>query len=180
MKIIERLSASAQAVALISRNICLASMIIVIILLFTESVTRKILNTSIIVVDEVGGAGMLLFIMFGLSWLYQEGSHLRATFLVDRLSQRPRAILELFLAIFSLSFVCFAGYNWWRMLRMTYDCSRLLPMLRIREWPFQAATVVAWGLLAFVVLADIMTQAEALSGKVSYIKIHEEHLEVKG
>ena len=138
------------------------------------------MNNSIMAVSEVGGAGMLLFIMFSLSWLYREGGHLRATFLVSRLPQRHYNILTFILSILSLAFVCFATYNWWRMLSSTLYAERILPMMRIPEWPFQASALVAWALLALVVLGDVIEQGGLLLGKISYIEKRAEHIEVKG
>lgn len=147
---------------LVLRNISIASLAIVIALLFLESVTRKIFGISIIIVNEIGGSGMLLFTMLSLGWVYQKGGHLRTGFLVDHFPVRARLIIEFSLCILSLALICFSGYTWLRLTISTFGTGRVFMQSRLIEWPIQAMVTLGWLGLAIAVVAHLINTWEKL------------------
>lgn len=149
-------------VLLVLRNISIASLIMVTVLLFLESVLRKIFGISIIIVNEIGGTGMLLFTMLGLGWVYQKGGHLRTGFLVDHFSVRARLVVEFSLCVLSLALICFSGYTWLQMTISTFGTGRVFMESRLIEWPIQAVATLGWLGLAIAVVAHLVSTWEKL------------------
>jgi len=124
-----------------------------VILLFLESIVRKLFGNSIIVVDEIGGIGMYLIIMLNISVLYKNADHLNSDLLVGRLSTKSRYILELFTHIMTLIFSCLVTYLWCRFLFLTtFETRKYFPMLGIIEWPFHIIGMMGWGMLFFAAI----------------------------
>src|SRR5665648_739349 len=97
---------------LVFRNIGITCIVIVTVLLFLESILRKVMHVSIITVSELGGIGMYLFIMLNIGWLYKTDGHIKSDFFVSLLPIKLRNILDLFLHILNLVFACLFTYLW--------------------------------------------------------------------
>ena len=148
------------------RNIGVVCIVIVTALLFMESIARKMISISIITVNEVGGIGLYLFIMFNISWLYKNNGHIRSDFFVDLLPIKLRNILGLFLHLLTLGFACLATYLWWRFLVViTFNNARYYPMSGIREWPLHTIALICWGMLACAAVECFIIELQQVFGK---------------
>lgn len=150
---------------LLGRNFAMASIIIVAVLLFLESVIRKALHVSIIVTTEVGGIGMLCLLTLGLGWVYQQKGHLRVSFAVDRLPARYLSILQFALGILSAVFVCYIMYLWGKMTLGTYASQRFLYLMHIPEWPIQFVALIGWFILFVAIVEEIVRRGKLNLGK---------------
>jgi len=139
------------SIGLIVGSICVA---VLMVTLFVESVVRESTGVSLIVVDEVAGALLVVIVFSGISWVYRKGTHLRMGFLADRLPDKLSHILRLVLCVFSLAFTVYIMSLWWKMTLISIQIGRLLPTMRIIEWPIQTAALVGWVLLFIVILED--------------------------
>lgn len=150
------------------RNIGIASLIIVTMLLFIESIIRKAMHVSIITVSEVGGIGMYLFIILNIGWLYKTGGHIKSDFLVSHLHTKLRNILGLFFHVMTLVFACLATYLWWKYLVVaTFENGRYYPgMPNIKEWPFHVFGMIGWVMLVFAAVERFVTELPQVFGKI--------------
>jgi len=152
---------------LVFRNIGIVCLVIVTALLFLESITRKFMNVSIITVNEVGGIGMYLFIMFNISWLYKVDGHIKSDFFVSLLPIKLRNILDLFLHIMTLVFACLVTYLWWKYLVVTtFVDGRFSGMTGIKEWPSHMLGMIGWGMLVFAAVERFVTGLLQVFGKI--------------
>jgi len=157
-----------NSLRLIFRNIGLICLVIVIVLLFLESILRKIMNVSIVTVSEIGGIGMYLFIMLNLGWLYKIDGHIRSDFFVSLLPIKLHNILDLFLHIMTLVFACLVTYLWWKYLLVTtFVTGRFSGMTGIKEWPFHVFGVIGWGMLAFAAVECFVIDLRKIINKES-------------
>ena len=150
---------------LLGRNFAMASVIVITVLLFLESVVRKVLNVSIIVTTEVGSIGMLCLLTLGLGWIYQQKGHLRVSLAVDKLPARYLSILQFALGILSAVFVCYIMYLWGEMTLETYGSHRFLYLTHLSEWPIQFVGLIGWFILFVAVVEDIVRRGKRDLGK---------------
>ncbi len=133
----------------IFRKSALFCLVTAILLLFLESIIRKILGKSIINVDEIGGLGMYLFVVLNIGWLYREGLHLNSDFVISGFSLKARSIIEIILDVFTFMFAIFAIYLWWKYLFLsTFGSKRFFRLTGWVEWPFHLVGVLSWLMLA--------------------------------
>lgn len=149
----------------VCRNIAAASIVILVALLFLESIVRKVAGVSIITVNEIGGIGMYLFVAFSISWVYRIDGHIRASFIVDRLPTNARRVWYLFLHILTLAFVCLVTYLWGHMFMSTFENGRYYPLTRIPEWPFHLLGLIGWAILGLVAVERFVTGLRQILGK---------------
>ncbi len=128
--------------------IATAAIVVMMIGLLAESLVRKIVGMSVITVNEVGGMGMYIFVVFCIGWLYTRGEHIRATLFADMLNAKSRRLLELGLHVMTFAFACLAIYLWWHMFTSTLVSERYYRLTGILEWPFHLAGTLGWVLLA--------------------------------
>jgi len=130
--------------------------ITLVILLFLESIFRKLFGSSFVVVDEIGGIGMYTVIMLNISVLYRYGDHLVSDLIVGRISAKSRYIVELITHIMTLIFSCLVTYLWYRFIFIsTFETGKYLPMSEITEWPVHMIGVIGWGMLFFAAISRI-------------------------
>lgn len=153
---------------IVFRNIGIACLLIVTMLLFLESIIRKVMHVSIISVSDVGGMGMYLFIVLNIGWLYKTGEHIKSDFLVSLLHTKLRNILELFFHIMTLVFACLVTYLWWKYLVVTtFENGRYYSgMPSIKEWPLHVLGMIGWGMLAFAAAECFVTELPQVFGKI--------------
>ena len=143
--------------SIICRNVAAACIVILVALLFLESIVRKVAGISIITVNEIGGMGMYLFVAFSMSWIYRMEGHIRASFFVDRLPTRARRIWYLFLHILTFLFVSLVTYLWGHMFISTFESGRYYLLTRIPEWPFHLLGLVGWAILGLATIERFIT-----------------------
>jgi TRAP-type C4-dicarboxylate transport system permease small subunit len=153
------------SLSFVCRNVAAACIVILVALLFLESIVRKVVGVSIITVNEIGGMGMYLFVAFSLSWIYRIDGHIRANFFVDRLPTNARRIWHLSLHILTLVFVCLVTYLWGRMFMSTFESGRYYPLTRIVEWPFHLLGLIGWAILGLVAVERFVTGLRQILGK---------------
>ena len=147
---------------LVGRDLAYIFLAVMVASLFVESVTRKAIGLSLIVVDEVAGALMVLIVFLAMGWAYEEKAHLRIGFVADRLPQRASQILKLVLAFASLAFTGYVICLWWDMAFITLQSGRVLRVTNIPEWPIQMGTLLGWILLFMAILKDMVNQIRAI------------------
>lgn len=141
----------------VCRNVAAACIVILVALLFFESIVRKVVGVSVITVNEIGGMGMYLFVALSMSWIYRMDGHIRAGFFVDRLSAKVRCIWYLFLHILSLVFVILLTYLWGHMFLSTFESGRYYLLTRIPEWPFHLIGLMGWAILGLAAVERFVT-----------------------
>ena len=144
-------------------------LVIVVVLLFLESIVRKaFVNVSIVTVNEVGGIGMYLFIVLNISWLYKTGGHLKNDLFVNLLPIKLRNILGLFLHIMTLVFACLVTYLWWKYLVVvTVETGRFSGITGIKEWPSHVLGMIGWGMLALAAVERFVIELREIKNKES-------------
>jgi len=143
------------------RYIGISCIVIVSILLFIESVTRLFWNISIITVDEIGGIGMYMFVVFNIAPLYRRNQQLSVRILVSKLSKKAQHILAIVLHIFTALFASLTTYLWWKFIFIpTYESARYLQMSRIVEWPFHLIAIVCWAMLFVTAIECLLIEVK--------------------
>jgi C4-dicarboxylate transporter DctQ subunit len=165
MSVVSRILKFFTSTPVVLRNIALVVLTFITVILFLESAIRTLFGYSIVPTNEVGGAALVLIVFLSLAWLYQMGGHLTVSVVVDRIPNKPRRYLDLFLSFLSLFFVSFATYTWVTMMSATYESGRRFYLLHIVEWPFQLMAVIGWVALGLAVLNDIVKRLMQLLGK---------------
>ena len=149
MTLLNRMIKLIDLINVIFRNIGSFCIIALIIILFTESILRLLGWGSIVVVDEIGGLGMYIFIALNFAPLYRQNEHLIADVLFNKLSKKAQHIIQIFLHVFTIIYACFATYTWWRFILIpTFHVKRHLLMSNIIEWPSHLIGVLGWSMLA--------------------------------
>lgn len=144
---------------IIFRNIGTFCIITLTFLLFLESILRLILGKSIIVVDEIGGLGMYIFIVLSIAPLYLRNEHLIVDILVNKLSKKTQHIIQIFLHLLTIIFGCFVTYTWWRFLLIpTLNTKKQLIMSNIVEWPSHVIGVIGWAMLAITAATCLLIE----------------------
>lgn len=171
MRLVRRIVKFFTLIPGIFYNMALLILISITVMLFVESVVRTLFKISIITMAEAGGIATLLVVSFGLAGVYEVGGHLRVGFAVDRMPEKPRRYLELFLSFLSLAFVSFAIYIWLGMMSTSFESGRRSFLLRVPQWPVQLAAVIGWAVLDLAVLIHIIRQVRQFLGKLPAIAI---------
>ena len=137
-------------------TICL---VVLVAMLFVEIVVRFFFGFSVLIaVDEVGGAVMMVFVLFSVAWIYKERGHLRVGIAADRLPDKPRRILEFVFAILSLVFIIFIIQNWLHMTLLTRQQGHMYNITHVPVWPIQMAALVGWCVLGIAILEDVVSR----------------------
>lgn len=121
-----------------------------------EVVSRYVLRDPLILADEFGGYALFAITFLGLAYCGAEESHIRITFLVERL-RRPRADgLRVATLALALVFVSVAAWVSWRFLgdSIARDM-RSNSLLRVPlKWP-QLAMPVGFSLFALLLASRL-------------------------
>ncbi|HYX66770.1 MAG TPA: TRAP transporter small permease [Burkholderiales bacterium] len=128
-------------------------------LTMAEVISRYVLHDPLILADEFGGYAMLAISFLGLAYCGAEQSHIRITFLVEKL-RPPRAdALRVATLALALAFVGVAAWVSWRFLGDSFARDmRSNSLLRVPlKWP-QMAMPAGFSLFALL-LATRLAQA---------------------
>ncbi|MQM39023.1 hypothetical protein KBTX_03044 [wastewater metagenome] len=82
--------------AAVTGTVAIVFLLIMMVGTAVDATMRFVFNSPIPGVFELAEAAMVVLVYFGLGWAQSDRKHIRATMLVDRLSHRPRHLLEAF------------------------------------------------------------------------------------
>lgn len=137
-------------------------LIAIIGLTMAEVVSRYVLRNPLILSDEFGGYALVAISFLGLAYCAQDGSHIRITFVVDRLGAAAAARVRILTLALALAFVAVSAWVCWQFLADSFARnmrSNSLLMVPLK-WP-QLAMPVGFSLLALLLAAQL---ARALRG----------------
>jgi TRAP-type C4-dicarboxylate transport system permease small subunit len=138
---------------------CLAALVLLAIVALTmaEVVSRYVLRNPLILSDELGGYALVAISCLGLAYCAMERSHIRITFVVERLSPRTAGWTRLATLALGLVFLAVAAWVSWDFLGDSFTRDmRSNSMLRTPlKWP-QMALPVGFTLFALVMLAQLI------------------------
>ena len=146
------------------------AIVILMAMLFVESLVRKILGYSILTVNEVGGIGMYLFVILSMGWLYIKGQHISADFFINRFNPKLLHIIKLLHHILTAFFAFLASYLWWNMMASTLESGRHYRFSEITEWPFHILGFLGWVLLFCAAIACFIIQLKSGLDKTKIIE----------
>jgi len=150
---------------LTGRNLGITALAIGVVLIFLESVVRKLFNYSLIITNEVGSIINVVLVFLCIGWVYQQKAHLRASFIIDRFPKRVRKYWEIMLTIVTLAGVGFIMYLWWDMTILSIENKMKYRMSHIAQWPFRVVGMVGWSLLFLAIIQDLTSQIRQLFKK---------------
>ena len=160
-------SKSIKRMRQILREISIAAMVILIAMLFIESIVRKFIGVSLFTVNEYGGMGMYLFVVLSISYLYEIDAHLSCDFVVNMLPENVREKTKILNHLLTIIFATFCFYIWYRFLFFSsFKLGKAYRMTGILEWPFHLLALISWGML-------VLTASEKfISGVVTNREIY--------
>ena len=132
-------------------------------LTMAEVVSRYVLHNPLILSDEFGGYALVAITFLGLAHCAQEKSHIRITFLVERLERRSAGLIRVATLALGLLFAAVAAWVSWQFLGDSFTRDmRSNSMLRVPlKWP-QLAMPVGFTLFALLLLAQFLKTIQDL------------------
>ena len=89
--------------------------------IFVDVVLRYFFGSPSIWITEVSTYLFLYLIFLGTAYALQQGAHIRVTFLLDRLNQKPKRIINILTSLFAM---IFTAVLMWQSSRMTWSAFR--------------------------------------------------------
>ena len=132
-------------------------------LTMAEVVSRYVLQNPLILADEFGGYALVAITFLGLAYCAQERSHIRITFLVERMPQRTSSWIRIGSLAIGLAFIAIAAWVSWDFLgdsfrrNMRSNSMLMVPL----KWP-QMTMPVGFTLFAAALLAHLVKAVRAL------------------
>ena len=122
-----------------------------------EVVSRYVLRDPLILADEFGGYALVAITFLGLAYCAQERSHIRITFLVERMHRTSSGRIRVDTLALGLGLVAMAAWVSWQFLGDSFTRNmRSNSLLSVPlKWP-QMAMPVGFTLLALILLAQLM------------------------
>ena len=137
---------------------CAAALVLlaIIVLTMVEVVSRYVLQNPLILSDELGGYAMVAVSFLGLAYCALERSHIRITFLVERMDQRAAGWIRVFSLAIGLVMIAVATWFSWKFIgdsfaRNMRSNSMLMTPLK---WP-QMAIPIGFTLFALVLVGQL-------------------------
>jgi len=134
-------------------GVALAAMIVLITL---QVLSRRFLETPIVVADELSGYLLVVTTFSALGYAMLHGDHIQVTLLTDRLSARTRERLAVLWYIVGLPFVALLV---WRSAVLALDSfqsgSFSVSATNVVLWPIQAFVPVGLAILLLQMLAQL-------------------------
>lgn len=141
---------------LLLRDTAIVAIVLLISMLFIESIVRKFIGFSIFTVNEYGGMGMYLFVVLSVSYLYEIEAHLNSDFIINILSSHTKKRIKLFTDFLTFCFACFCFYIWYKYLfSSAFKTGKSYRMTGIIEWPFHLLALVSWAILGITALEKL-------------------------
>lgn len=136
-----------------------ASLVLLAIILLTlvEVVSRYVLRNPLILSDELGGYAMVAATFLGMAYCAQQRSHIRITFIMERIDPEWAGWVRIGTLALGLAFVAMAAWVSWKFLgdswtRNMRSNSMLMTPLK---WP-QLAIPVGFTLFALVLAGQFV------------------------
>lgn len=128
-----------------------------------EVVSRYVLRNPLILADEFGGYALVAITFLGLAYCARDGSHIRITFLVERLRVPSANRVRVATLALGVVFIGIAAWVSWRFLGDSFSRDmRSNSMLRVPlKWP-QLAMPVGFTLFALVLFAQLVKAVQSL------------------
>jgi C4-dicarboxylate transporter DctQ subunit len=89
--------------------------------IFVDVILRYFFASPTIWITEVSTYLFLYLIFLGTAYALQQGTHIRVTFLLDRLSQKLKRVINVLTSVFSM---IFTAVLMWQSSRMTWSAFR--------------------------------------------------------
>jgi TRAP-type C4-dicarboxylate transport system permease small subunit len=105
---------------------------------------------------EITGYLGAVVIGFALAWCGALGHHIALTMAVDKLPERPRAIVSIVTGILSVGFLLLAVWQLWRMGMDSMQMGELSPDLRFSFYPLIWGVALGCLLLSLVFLVNVL------------------------
>jgi TRAP-type C4-dicarboxylate transport system permease small subunit len=135
-----------------------AGMLMMLLPTVADVIARILFNAPISGTIEFTGLVMAFVIYMGVPYAQTEGAHVRVTFAVDRLSQKTKQALNLFVYLFSIGILGFFVYA---------TGSEAIHSYRIGEYFFGSTRFPLWPSRALVAIGLILL---SLQFSVDFIK----------
>lgn len=128
----------------------------IVVLTLAEVISRYVLRSPLILSDELGGYALVAVTFLGLAYCGQEHSHIRITFIVERLDSRSASWIRVVTLVLGLLFVTVAAWVSWQFLADSFargmrSNSMLMTPLK---WP-QMAIPIGFSLFALVLAGQL-------------------------
>lgn len=135
----------------------------IVALTMAEVISRYVLQNPLILADEFGGYALVAITCLGLAYCALERSHIRITFLVERLPARPASYVRIVTLLLGIAFVATAAWVSWDFLEDSFRRNmRSNSMLMVPlKWP-QMALPVGFTLFALVLVAQLVKAIQDL------------------
>jgi len=141
-----------------------------------EVLSRYILQNPLILSDELGGYAMVAVGFLGLAYCQQDRSHIRITFIVERLSPALASWIRVATLLIGLAFICVIAWVCWDFIGDSFRRDmRSNSLLRTPlKWP-QMALPIGFSLYALVLLGQFLTALQSVkSGRSAEVFKKEE------
>ncbi len=128
----------------------------IVVLTMVEVVSRYVLNNPLILSDELGGYAMVAIGFLGLAYSAAEKSHIRITFVVERIPPRAAGFIRVATLVLALAFVAVAAWVSWKFIGDSFTRNMRSNSLLMTplKWP-QMALPVGFTLFALVILGQL-------------------------
>ncbi len=154
-----------SAVQLFTRAIAFVAMLLLLPMMFLSAADvclRKLAGTTIPGTMELSSYMLALFILLGLSYTHQCRAHVRVSFLLNRLPEKVKSLVELLLSLLCLAMLFTLVVEGWLV---AWEETTVSDMLRIPETPFRLALVVGCFSFALELAVDIIDHFHHLRGR---------------
>lgn len=146
-------------------GVCYISMIIVavmMVLMFVDSMMGLILNKRITGSYEL--VQLMLSILVFTSWAYTQTvhGHINVVMFIRLMPQKLRFVCYGLTSIFSMVTMCFGTYAVFQMIGDKMNAGEATGTLLIPFWPFYVFELIAFALLAIVLLCDAIKAVAAI------------------
>ena len=151
-----------KTIFLVAETISVIALFAIVVEILIEIIARTLFGKSVFAVIELAGLALVVITFMSLGWIFAVDGHIRLTLVIDRLSYKMRQVLEFFLGIFSLGFVCVVMYLWWHYVYSSFRVASRLMETGIPVWIPQMIALVGWGILAIALVESIVNKAGEL------------------
>lgn len=131
----------------IVENVCAVFAVVMTALVLYQVLARNVLHLSLSVVEEVSRYCMVWLGLLGATIGYRTKSHVAVTYLVDKLPEGARKIVEVIINLLVIAFCLILLIYGWEMISRTIQKSTSMPWLPVK---YIMAVVPLCGLISIV------------------------------
>ncbi len=122
---LSRLKTLSKELSTIGGYISSSLLILLVILTMIEIIGRSFFDYSTMISDEYSGYLYLATVFFGLSYAFEQGSHIRINLLTSRFSEKTQEWIDVYAGLISLSVMLFVLYYCWVFMMDSYKMEML-------------------------------------------------------